>query len=459
MSRPLYGWLTAEAISLTGTRVSMIALPWFVLTTTGSATQTGLVALAEMLPMVVLKVLGGPVIDRVGARRVSIGCDLGSMVVVGAIPLLHAWGLLSFPVFLGLVAVAGALRGPGDAAKHSLIPALVTDAGVPMERATGLASTVERTASMLGAAFAGGLIALVGPVTALVVDALSFGLAAAVLAWSTRSLAKVSTGSTGVSPGEDGGQPRYLTQLREGWDFLRRDRVLLGIAVMVALTNLLDLAYASLLVPVWARESGNGAAAIGLLFAVFSGASVLGAMTAAAVGDRLPRYRTYLLAFLLCGSPRFLVLALDTPLWAVLAFAVVSGFGGGFINPVLGAVMFERIPSTLVGRVSSLSSAMCFALMPLGGLLGGVLVSGFGLTAALVACGAAYFVVTMAPALDPRWREMDRRPGSSEPGGQLEEPVVGLGLTDGDPGALAGERADHDADLVGSGGELARPVP
>ena len=49
----------------------MIALPWFVLTTTGSATKTGLVALAELLPLVLLKVLGGPVIDRVGARRVA----------------------------------------------------------------------------------------------------------------------------------------------------------------------------------------------------------------------------------------------------------------------------------------------------------------------------------------------------------------------------------------------------
>jgi len=67
--KPLYGWLTAEAISLTGTRISMIALPWFVLTTTGSATRTGLVALAEMTPMVILKVLGGPIIDRLGARR------------------------------------------------------------------------------------------------------------------------------------------------------------------------------------------------------------------------------------------------------------------------------------------------------------------------------------------------------------------------------------------------------
>lgn len=403
--RPLHGWLTAEALSLTGTRVSMIALPWLVLTTTGSATKTGLVALAEMLPLVLLKVLGGPVIDRFGPRRVSIGCDLASVAVVGAIPLLYAAGQLSFVGFLLLVALAGALRGPGDAAKHAMVPALVEHAGVPMERATGLASTVERGASMLGAAFAGGLVALVGPANALVVDAVSFGLAAAVLAWSTRGLG-------GASAPVPAGEPpsRYLAQLREGWDFLRGDRVLLGIAVMVALTNLLDIAYASLLVPVWAQQSGGGAAAIGLLFAVFSGASVLGAMTAAAIGERLPRYRTYLVAFLVCGSPRFLVLALDTPLWTVLAFAVVSGFGAGFINPVLGAVVFERIPAPLVGRVTSLSSAMCFALMPLGGLLGGVLVSGLGLPAALVACGAAYLVITMAPAFDPRWREMDDRP-------------------------------------------------
>jgi MFS family permease len=404
--KPLYGWLTAEAISLTGTRISMIALPWFVLTTTGSATKTGLVALAELAPLVLLKVLGGPIIDRVGPRRISIGCDLASVLVVGSIPLLHALGWLSFPLFLGLVAVAGALRGPGDAAKHALVPLLVQKAGVPMERATGLASTVERSASMLGAALAGGLVAWVGPANALVVDAASFGLAAVVLAWSTRSLA------SRPEPAMMAAEPPapYLTELREGWDFLRRDPVLFGIAVMVAVTNLLDLAYAGLLVPVWAKESGSGAGAIGLLFAVFAGASVVGSMAAAAWGERLPRFRVYLFAFLICGAPRFFILGFDMPVWVVLGFAVVSGFGSGFINPVLGAVMFERIPQPLMGRVTSLTGAMCFALMPFGGLLGGVLVGQFGLTAALLLCGAAYFVATMAPAVDPRWRDMDRRP-------------------------------------------------
>ncbi len=413
--RPLYGWLVSEAVSITGTRVSMIALPWFVLTTTGSASKTGLVALAEMLPLVLLKVLGGPIIDRVGARRVSITCDLLSVLVVGSVPLLYYSGHLSFPGFLLLVALAGALRGPGDGAKHSLVPALVERAGVPMERATGLGSTVERGASMLGAAFAGGLIAVVGPANALLVDAGSFLLSAGVLAWATRGI--------GPAPREEGAtEPPYRKQLAEGWGFLRGDRVLLGIAVMVALTNFLDIAWATVLVPVWAQEYGGGAAAIGLVFAVFSGASVVGALCAAAWGERLPRYRTYLLAFLLTGLPRFAVMAFDVPLWWVLAVSVAGGFASGFLNPILGAVIYERIPSPLVGRVTSMTTAMCFALMPLGGLLGGLLVSGWGLPVAMLATGAAYFVITMAPAFDPRWREMDERPAPS-PSGRVAENV------------------------------------
>lgn len=402
--RPLYGWLTSEAISLAGTRVSMIALPFFVYTTTGSATRTGLVALAEMLPLVVLKVLGGPIIDRLGARRISIGCDLGSALVVGAIPALHLLGLLTFPAFLGLVAVAGALRGPGDGAKQALVPTLVERAGVPLERATGLHGTVERAASMLGVAFAGGLVAVVGPTNALLVDAASFALSAGVLAWSTHAL------PTREPEPEPEAGPGYLTSLREGWVFLRGDRVLLAITVMVALTNLIDLAYASVLVPVWAVEVGGGAAAIGLLFAVFSGASALGSVLAAAWAARLPRYRTYLIAFLVAGLPRFVVLALGVPLWGVLSVAVAGGFAAGFLNPILGAVVFERIPAPLVGRVTSLTTALCFALMPLGGLLGGGLTSALGLSAALLVCGGGYFLVTMMPAVAPSFREIDRRP-------------------------------------------------
>jgi MFS family permease len=400
--RPLHGWLAAEGVSLVGTRVSMVALPFFVLTTTGSPEKTGLVAVAEMLPLVVLKVLGGPVIDRVGARRVAISCDWASLAVVGAIPVLHGAGLLPFPAFLVLVAVAGALRGPGDAAKYAMTPTLASVADVPMERVTGLSSTVERTASMLGAALAGGLVAAIGPANALLVDSVSFGGSALLLAWAV-------PGRTAMVVEADPDPAPYTEQLREGWRFLRRDAVLVGITVMVALTNLIDLAWAAVLVPVWGLAHG-GAVAIGALFATFAGASALGSLVAAAWGERLPRYTTYLVCFLVTGLPRFVLMALDIPLWSLLAFCVVAGFCSGFLNPILGAVLYERVPAPLMGRVTSLSSACCFALMPLGGLVGGFLVGGAGLRVALLVCGLAYFVATMLPAVDPRWRGMDRRP-------------------------------------------------
>ena len=107
--RPLVAMLVASGISLVGTRLSAIALPLFVLITTGSATRTGLVAFAEMAPYVVMQALAGPLTDRVGPRRISILSDLVSAAVVAFIPVLHAMGRLQ----LRRPARAGGGRRPG----------------------------------------------------------------------------------------------------------------------------------------------------------------------------------------------------------------------------------------------------------------------------------------------------------------------------------------------------------
>lgn len=430
--RPLWGWLLADAISLIGTRVSLLAIPWFVLTTTGSATRTGLVSFAELAPMVLVKVLGGPLIDRLGARRVAVACDLASFVVVGTIPLLHVAELLHFGTLLALVALAGALRGPGDSAKDSLTPAIVAHAGVSMERATGLSSAVERSAGLVGFALAGALVAAIGPANALAVDAVSFLVGGCVLAWATLGLGRREVAAaTGSSPGgtadaaADGAagtavgsaarggstgatSASYVQQFAEGWRFLRHEPVLLSLSLMIAVTNLLDMAWSAVLAPVWARESGQGVGVLGAVFATFAGCSALGALVAARWAERMPRFAVYVAAFLLTGLPRFLVFAWEAPLSVVIAVMVVAGFASGFLNPILGAVFFDGIPETHVGRVSSLSTALCFALMPLGGLLGGVLIAHVGLSAALLAVGVAYLAATLAPAVIPSFRAMER---------------------------------------------------
>jgi MFS family permease len=399
---PLYGWLTAELVSVSGTRLSMIAIPWLVLTTTGSASLTGLVAFAEMTPYVLAKAFGGPLVDRFGGRRVAVLCDAGSAGTVTAVPLLHALDALSLPWLLVLVTLLGLFRGPGDSAKHALVPDIVDLSGVPMERVTGLAGTAERLASTAGAALARLLVAAIGPATALLVDAATFGVAGLLLALTAPR-------AVHTAHGDPDGALRYLARLRTGWDFLRRDRVLVGITAMLAVTNLLDQAYTVVLVPVWARDGGLGAETVGLLFGVFSTASAAGAVTAAVVGHRMPRYLTYLVAFLVTGAPRYVVLAMDSPVVAVLAVSAAGGFASGFLNPILGAVVFERVPRPLMGRVTSLTTSLSWAGIPLGGVVAGVLVTVAGLAPALLVCGAAYLVATMLPAVRPHWREIDRR--------------------------------------------------
>jgi MFS family permease len=133
----------------------------------------------------------------------------------------------------------------------------------------------------------------------------------------------------------------------------------------------------------------------------------------------LPRFRVYVVGFALAGLPRFAAMAADvawgTGLAPVLAVAVVGGFGAGFLNPILGAVIYERIPPSMTGRVTSLNSALCWAGIPFGGLVGGGLVAWLGVAPALLTVGSAYALVTLSPLLLPRFRAMDRRAASSGP--------------------------------------------
>ena len=424
-SRPLVGVLTAIAVSLTGTRVSAIALPWFVLSTTGSATLTGVVAFGEMTPYVLVKAFTGPLVDRAGPRAVSWTADLVSASAAGAVPLLHAFHLLPFWPLLGLVALVGAARGPGDLAKEIMVPEAAESGRVPLERATGLSGLTERLASTVGPAAGGALVALLGPLTGLTVNAACFAAGSLIVALALprglgRGVVRDHNGRAAddrhrrADHGEQGygtDPPGYWRSLGEGFAFLRGEPLLLTVSVMIGVTNLLEAAFASVLVPVWAKDSGSGPAAIGLTAAVLGGAAIGGSLVAATIAHRMPRRVVFFAAFLLAGAPRFLVLALGAPMWAVLIVFATGGFGAGFLNPILAALAYERVPRRLWGRVRALGDSLAWAGIPFGGLIAGALVAAVGLAPVLVAGGAAYFLTTNLTGLRPEWREMDRLRG------------------------------------------------
>lgn len=384
---PLYGLLGAYLVSQTGTAMSALAIPWLVLTTTGSPAQTGLVGFAEMAPYVLLQATAGPFADRVGLRRACVAGNAVAALVVCAIPALHAIDALRFGLLVALIAVAGATRGVADAAASPLVPGTAKLGAVGMERAAGLYSAANRSGLLLGMPLAGLLIGITSAPTVLLVDGISFGVAAVVIGACVPLAAQ---------PAVDVAEPMtprtYLHELAEGARFLRADRLLLGIVTMVAVTNLIDQALISVLLPVWVRSRLHDAEGLGFIGGALSAGLLAGVLLGAWLGHRLPRRTTYAVGYLISAAPPFVALA------------------GGVMNPIIGAVAYERIPPALQARVLGAVRSSAWIGIPIGSLVGGALTGAIGLRPALLVAGAVIFIATLAPFVFPAWRELNRKP-------------------------------------------------
>jgi MFS family permease len=402
--RPLRAVLTANVISVTGNWLSLIAIPVFVYATTGSIARTGVVAFWQGLPMVLSAVLGGPLIDRLGRRRVSVGTDLVSAVAIAAIPLLHQGGLLRFWLLCVLVTVIGLCRSPGETARGVLLPHLAERAGTTVPRAASHFETARQLARLLGAPLAGVLIAVSSPSAVLFVDAASFLASAVLVLGGLRGFAAAAPVA---------GAPRvdlrtYREELRAGFAFLRRTRLLLAITLMVMVTNALNQGWTAVLLPAHATDDLGGSVSLGLITGAASAGAICGALLYGTVFGRFRRRTVYATAFLAAGAPRFVLAAVGghdpVPLAVLMLF---SGLGAGVLNPLMGPLLFELCPEGLRSRVQGVSTAGAVAAIPVGTLGAGLLAQAAGLAGAFWLLGGVYLLVTLCPLVFPVWRRMD----------------------------------------------------
>ena len=172
--RSYFALISSSFVSNTGNAFSNLAIPLFVLATTGSATRTGIVAFVNYAPPVIAAVFGGALVDRIGRRRTLMTADALSCIATALIPLFYMADLLSFPVLLALVAFGAFLDSPGRAARTSMIPALADGAGYSPERAQSLSMSGFFLSQVIGPALAGLVVAASGPTTAIWVNAATF---------------------------------------------------------------------------------------------------------------------------------------------------------------------------------------------------------------------------------------------------------------------------------------------
>ena len=399
---PFAALIGAYVVSVAGTSMSAIAIPWLVLTTTGSAAQTGVVVFGQLVPYVAAQLLAGPVVDRVGLRLSFVWGNALAALAVAAVPAGYLLGLLTLPVLIVVVVVVGLFRGIADCANGPLVPATADLGNIPLERAAGLNAGANRAALLLGAPLAGVLVTLFGPPAVVAIDAGTFAVAAVIGAIWVRVPEPPPAAASGLRG--------YLRDLGEGLRFVRGDRVLLGIMTMVAVTNLLDQGLSEVMVPVWVREEVGTASALGLISGVAGAGAVLGSLLGAWLAPKLPRRAVFGVSFVLSGAPRFAVLALSDSLLLTLVVWFVADVFGGNLNPIIGAASYERIPPELRARVLGVIRSTSWLGLPFGALAGGYATEAWGVHVALWVFGGAYLVTTTAPFVFPSWRQLDRQP-------------------------------------------------
>lgn len=394
---PLYALYVADAISLTGNAIAQLAIPWFVLTTTGSASLTALAVFFNFVPVVLAAFFGGVVVDRLGFRTASVVADLASAGAVAAIPLLHSTVGIELWQLFALVFLGALLDAPGATARAAVLPDMAELAGIRMERASGIRGGIQQGSLLVGAPLGGLLVVGVGATNALWLNSVSFLVSAALVAFFV------------PRPGKHADEEptgRFLPELAEGMRFIWKQRVLRAVVLTVLITNLLDAPF-PVVMAVFAKDEYGSATDLGLMYGVLGGAALVGALLFSAVGHRLPRRRTFVCCFSVLPL-MYLTMATGPPFVVALAALAVVGLAAGPINPLLYTVQAEIVPSRLRGRVFGAARAGAWAAIPLGVLLGGLLVGAIGVAATLLVIGVGYAAVVSYGFFNPAFREMDR---------------------------------------------------
>jgi MFS family permease len=388
--------LLADVISTLGGEIAGIALPWFVLTRTGSPGQMSLVLAAGFAGIDVFGLPGGKLPAALGARRAMLASDLIRAGLTAAVPILAWTDTLSLPLLLVIVFAEGAFFGAYQASQRLLLSEIAAHEESALIRGGGFLGSVNEGASFAGPAIGGVLIALMGPAAVLLFDAASYLAAFGIILVFMHADAPPVRGDESA------------TGLFAGVRFLRRDPILWPLIVSVSVQELAWTAMFAALPVLAFREFGGSVKLAGSFLAAYGGGSVAGGLIAARYASRID---LRIVPPAIVGvAVSMWSLALPLPAWGVIcATAMIGVFIGLFFPPLMAEVTL-RPPEPLRAQVLSASTTLFSFTGPLGFIAAGLLLDRYRSTKpTFVMIGA---IATVAAGLSMIARGRGRRKGS-----------------------------------------------
>jgi MFS family permease len=383
----------STTVSALGDGVSTIALAFAVLQITDSPTKLGLVIAARQVAMAAITLAAGVVADRLPRHLVLVAAAVVQGLVQAVSGTLVLTGHATIGLLAGLAVVYGLADGFVLPTSQGLIPLIVS--AVRLQQANALLGLSRSILGFAGPALGGVLVALGSPGGALLVDAATFGIAAALLA------------RVAIAPRDDHAVAEpFLAELRDGWNEFRRQTWIWTTIVFFGIGN---MAGASLFVlgPVLAKRDYGGAGAWAAWVSATGIGAILGGVLALQVRPRRP-----LLASVLYAIPygfQTLAFGLALPLPVLVAVGVLVGTALS-LHLALWFTVFQReVPEQARSRVSSYDALGSFVLVPLGAAVAGPVAAVVGIHATLIAAGAIDLVCIAIVAVQPSvWAIVDR---------------------------------------------------
>jgi MFS family permease len=374
----------ATFTSSIGTWLAFVALVVDVYDRTGDANWVSALLIADFLPIVLVGILLGPLIDRLPRRNILVAADVLRAGVFCVLPF-----ATSAAQIVGLALIIGVATSLFRPAVFAGLPNLVTDDD--LGHANGILQSAENFAWAVGALAGGALVAASGPDAAYWLNAGTFVVSALFILGIRQSLEEQER-----SP--SAGHRRDLV---EGLRMVTRSRGLLTILVAWSIVTL-GQAIGNVSEIVLAKEEFNaGDFGYGVLVATAAVGLTIGSL---AGGDVIRRFgiRIPYVAGVVLLAVGFAAAAVSPNVWVAAVFVVVSGLGNGAVV-VCNAVLVQRgAPDRLRGRAFTVVMSIGYAFFGLGMIVAGPLTNGFGartawgISAALCAVAACFALVLLS---------------------------------------------------------------
>jgi MFS family permease len=362
--------------------MTYVALPWFVLITTGSTAKMGWILAAELLPVGLLGIPAGSVIARLGAKRTMNIADAARVPLMTAIPVLHWTGHLSFPLLLVFTFLLGSFTAPYYASSRLILPEIVGEDEQLVAQGASFAQAATQLTQLGGPIVAGLLIAWLGASAVLIVDAATYAFSFVVILVFVRAGKRVA--------GDESSRGLFA-----GLKYVVHDRLLGPTLVAASFINFVAQGLIAMLPVLVFRRYDADPKILGFLFAAFGAGALLGSIWVSQIVRKVPLVKLARLGILAMAPPLWF-LPIDLPWPVVLLLLAAFGFSSPVVNAPIIGIITVRTPAPLRPKVITAVITIASLIGPLGFLAVGLSVQHVSIEVVFVAIAVGLTVGAIA---------------------------------------------------------------